>query len=198
MIVVDIETSGLDMNECGVWQIGALDLDNPSNVFLEEGRIDDSDRVEQGALEVVGKSEEELRDRGKQSQRQLIENFLKWCESVDMKNCLCQNPQFDLGFLDIRIRKYGLKWVFHHRAFDLHSIAHFRYFQLKKEFLIRENYSDMGLSNILKFVGMVDNRGAHNALEDARLTAECFSRIVYGRGLLERYKNFEVPEYLKK
>lgn len=45
MIVVDIETSGLDFNKCGIWQIGALELENPANTFLEEARIDDEDEI---------------------------------------------------------------------------------------------------------------------------------------------------------
>ena len=76
MIVLDIEASGLDSGRCGIWQIGALDFENPDNYFLEEGRIDDEDIVEQDALKVIGKEESELRDKTKQSQKQLIINFL--------------------------------------------------------------------------------------------------------------------------
>lgn len=66
----------------------------------------------------------------------------------------------------------------------------------------------MGLTNILEFCGMkderislrdghVDRKGSpHNALEDAKLEAECFSRMAYGRNLLEEYKKFPLPDYL--
>ena len=33
MILLDIETSGLKFNECGIWQIGAIDL-NTKEEFL--------------------------------------------------------------------------------------------------------------------------------------------------------------------
>ena len=36
MIVLDIESSGLDSGRCGIWQIGALEFENPSNTFLQE------------------------------------------------------------------------------------------------------------------------------------------------------------------
>ena len=55
----------------------------------------------------------------------------------------------------------------------------------------------MGLKNTLKFCGMADNRKNHNALEDAKLTAECFSRIVNGNILFSEFKDFKIPEYLK-
>jgi len=42
MIVVDIETSGIDYNRVGIWQIGAIEFENQ---FLEESRIDDEDEI---------------------------------------------------------------------------------------------------------------------------------------------------------
>ncbi len=35
-------------------------------------------------------------------------------------------------------------------------------------------------------------------LEKARLTAECFSRIVYGKFLLEKFYKCKIPEYLTR
>jgi len=202
MIVLDIETSGLDCVKCGIWQIGAIDLDT-NEEFLEEARIDDEDLIldskeAKPVLEVIGKKEESLRDNTKQSQKQLLISFFNWCKDRKLKNCLCQNPQFDLGFIWVKARKYGLEIPLHHRAYDLHSMASLKYFQLNNEFLIKKDYSDMGLKNILNFCGMQDNRGAHNALEDCKLTAECFSRIVYSKNLFLEYSKFPIPEYLKK
>ena len=117
---------------------------------------------------------------------------------IQIKDCICQNPQFDWSFLNIKAAKYKLSFPFIHRAYDLHTIAQLKYFQLKNRFLIKQNISDMGLSKILIFVGMKDNRKEHNALEDVRLSAECFSRIVYGKNLIDLYKQFEIPPYLKE
>ncbi len=210
MIVVDIETSGLDFEKCGIWQIGALDFYNPENTFLEEARIDDEDVVQDKELEVTGKTEEKFRNKDKQSQKQLLKNFFKWLEGIKIKNFICENPQFDLGFIATKARKYGLKILFHHRAYDLHSIASLKYFEVKREFLIKDNHSDMGLPRTLEFCGIPDERRIiednkvvkegklHNALEDCKLEAECFSRIVYGKGLFKEYSKFPIPEYLKK
>ena len=59
MIVVDLEMSGLDMANCGIWQIGAVDLNNPQEIFFEEGRIDDEDVVQSEALKVIGKTDDQ-------------------------------------------------------------------------------------------------------------------------------------------
>jgi len=201
-IVLDIETSGLDSGRCGIWQIGAIDLNDTSKYFLEESRIDDEDEIvnagNKPVLEVIGKTEKQLRDRKKQSQRQLLENFFKWVGKRPMKNFLCQNPFFDVGFLELKARRYGIKMPFHYRSFDLHSIAQSRYHQFRDEFLIREGHSDMGLSNILKFCGLQDNRKVHNALEDCRLTAECFYRLINGKNLFPEYAQYKIPEELKQ
>jgi len=209
-IVLDFETSGLDLNTSGIWQIGAIDLNNPDEFFLEEGRIDEDDLIDNNALEVVGKTEEELRDKNKQSQKQLFEMFLSWFEKRTSKNFLCQNPQWDVSWLIIRIKKYGLRRNFHHRSFDLHSIAQIKYKEVMGEFLIDNDHSGMNLSSILGFCGLKEKRKImknekviqegkpHDALEDCKLEGECFSRLVYGENIFPEFKEFEVPEVLRK
>ena len=48
-IVLDLEMSGLDVVRCGIWQIGAIDL-NTMEEFLEESRIDNEDIIDQESL----------------------------------------------------------------------------------------------------------------------------------------------------
>lgn len=202
-IVLDLETCGPDFVKCGIWQIGAVDLSTMEE-FIEECRIDDDDKIVDDlnasvpVLEFIGKTEEELRDKNKQSQKELMSKFLKWVESRAMRNFLCENPQFDVAFMFAKARKYGLKVPFHYRAFDLHSIAQTKYFELNKKLLVKDNHSDLGLKNILEFCGMKDNRGFHNALEDCKLEAECFSRLLNGKNLFPEYSQFKVPEVLRK
>ena len=208
MIVLDIETSGGNALEHGVWQIGAIDL-NTMEEFLEEGKIDDEDVVSEEALRIIGKTEEELRDKTKQSQKQLLEKFFNWFKTRKMKNLLCHLPSFDHGFLKIKAKKYFNTdpfWPDYHRTFDLHSIAQVKFFELNRKFLINDNnHSDMGLRNILKMCGIEDKRKGretegtpHNALEDCKLEGECFSRIVYGKNLFPEYDQFKIPEELTK
>ncbi len=197
MIILDIETSGLDPQENGIWQIGAIELENPKNQFLEEAKIDNKDLTQPGALEITNKTEEQLRDSNTQSQTQLLINFFEWVNKINIKMSICQNPAFDLSFIKIKAKKYNLTYPFHHRSLDLHSVAQTIQFKTKQKFKILDNKSDMGLSNILEFVGMSDNRNAHNALEDAKLTAECFSRLIYNKNLLEEYSQFKIPDYFQ-
>ena len=209
MIVLDLETSGIKMVECGIWQIGAIDLETGEE-FLEDGRIDDEDIISEGALGVTGKTEEELRNPKKQTQKELLEKFFKWVSERKVKNFICQNPQFDLSWLSIRAEKYCLEKSYPYRAFDLHTIAQMKYKEINKDFLMVNEKSDMNLSKALELCGLKDERiqlngediikegKHHNALEDAKLTAECFSRLVYGKNLFPEFSKFPVPEVLKK
>ena len=196
-IILDLETSGLDKVKCGIWQIGAIDLNN-NEEFFQEGRIDDKDFVEKDALKVIGKTEEDLRDKNKKTQKQLLKEFFQWLETRKVKNFLCQNPQFDVTFLEIKANEYGLKIPFRYKCFDSHTIAQMVYYKINGEFWFEDGRSKMNLGKILEFVGMKDNRQAHNALEDCKLTAECFSRLIYGENLFPEYSQFKIPKELTK
>jgi DNA polymerase III epsilon subunit-like protein len=209
MIVVDIETSGVDYLHSGIWQIGAVDLSTKEE-FFQESRIDEEDSVSSEALLVIGKTEKQLRDSIKQSQKKLLANFFQWYSKRKNKVFIAQNPQFDLVFLDIKAKKYGLKSPFGYRAFDIHTIGALRHMQINGNFLIEKELSGMRLSEIIQFCGLKDTRvivekgkiiqkgASHNALEDAYLEAECFSRLVFGKNFLSKYSGFPIPKELKK
>ncbi|MCH7568242.1 MAG: 3'-5' exonuclease [Nanoarchaeota archaeon] len=211
MIVVDIETSGnFEPQKIGIWQIGAVDFDNPKNTFLEESRIDEEDEIVKEALMITGKTEKELRNENKQPQKDLLKNFFDWAAKIENKTLVAHNTPFDYGFLFLRAKKYGLEFPFGYKTFDLHVIAAVKYFEINREFLMEEGNSKMNLPNILQMCGMKDERiqmkdnkiikegKPHNALEDAKLTAECLSRILYGKGLFEEYNILSIPEVLRK
>jgi len=223
MIVLDIESSGLDMTKCGIWQIGAIDLENPENIFLEESRIDDHDSVEEGALKVIGKTEEKLRDSSKQSQKQLILSFFKWVEKIDEKIIVGQNIGWDLNFIQNKVFYYDLynefKKVLSVKGLDLYAIAQLIYFKKYKHFKVNDfGKGKFNLSDILKFCGIPDPRISlrdyreakemstqiekqgtpHNALEDCKLEGECYSRLMYGKTIFPEYEQYSIPDYLIK
>jgi len=211
MIVLDIEASGLDSGKCGIWQIGALDLESKEE-FLEEARIDDEDEIFEEALKVIGKREEELRDSKKQSQKELIERFLEWLKRFDERILMGQNIGWDMSFIQNKCIRYGIHDKFRkitgQRTIDLHTIANLIYKDKYGEFKTEKGKSSMSLSSILEFCGLKDERREmeggevvkegkpHNALEDCKLEAECYFRLVHGKNLFEEYSKFKIPEHL--
>jgi DNA polymerase III epsilon subunit-like protein len=215
MIVLDIEASGLDNGRNGIWQIGALEFENPKNVFFGECRIDDEDEIMLEALELIGKTEAELRDNRKQSQKKLILAFLEWTKTCKNKISIGQNIGWDLTFIQNKCLRYGLRKGFSEfigvRSIDLHALTQLIHYQINNGFLVGDHgRSDLSLSKIIGFCGIEDKRrimskgkiveegNPHNALEDVRLTAECFSRIFYGKKLFEEFEGFPLPSYLIK
>jgi DNA polymerase III epsilon subunit-like protein len=201
MIILDIETSGL-ISKCGIWQIGAINIDN-QEYFIEDARIDDDDLVEEGALKVTGKSEEELRDKNKQPQIQLISNYLDWVEKQEEKLFCGQNVGWDASMIEAKTVKYDMHKKFSsihgQRGNDLHTIVQERYYGIYGKYFKKETgQSAFNLGKILEFCGMQDNRGAHNALEDCKLEGEAYCRLKFGKNLFEEFRKFDIPEYLKK
>ena len=215
MIVLDIEASGIDTGRCGIWQIGSIDLENPENYFLEEGRIDSDDEIMEEALKLIEKTKEDLLDKNKQSQRELILKWLKWVGSCKEKLFTGQNVGWDLSFIQNRCMRYDIMDEFRkfagQRGMDLQTIAQMRYNKIHGKYLLKEDgRSDMNLKSVLDLCGIPDKRkqvsggevseeGApHNALEDCKLEGECYSRLEYGKNLFPEYSQFEIPEELRK
>ncbi|MEK6860680.1 MAG: 3'-5' exonuclease [Nanoarchaeota archaeon] len=209
MIVIDIETSGkFDPVRNGICQIGAIEFENPSNTFFQEARIDTEDFVEEESLLIMGKTESELRDNNLQSQKELLKNFFKWVSKIETKIFAAHNTPFDYGFIAVKAKKYGLANPFRHRTYDLHVFAAMKILQLNGEMPISNGRSTLCLPKILEFCGIKDTRikvdegvvvkngTPHNGLDDAKLEAECISRILYGKGLLEEFNKFKIPKFL--
>jgi len=215
MIVLDIESSGLDTGKCGIWQIGSIDLENPKNYFLQEAKIDEEDEIEKEALIITGKTESELRNPEKQTQKSLILNFLGWVKSYREKIMFGQNVGWDITFIQNKCLRYKIMDKFREtmgvRSIDLHALAQLKHKEIHNKFLINESgRSEMSLKSILNFCGLEDKRKQsiggeiseggtpHNALEDCKLEGECYYRIMFGKNLFPEYSKFKIPEILKK
>lgn len=214
MIILDIETTGLT-NDAGICEIGAIDFNNSNNYFLQDCRIDSEDVVTEGALKVNGRTPEQLYDINKQSQKQLIENYLSWVENQPEKLFFGQNVSWDITMIQAKSLKYGieLKFLDNHgqRGFDIHTLAQEKYNELNGHYFLNLNgRSAMNLGKVLEFCGLkderinIDFRGVqrqgkdHSALEDCKLEGEALSRIKFGKNHFPEYVSFEIPDYLKK
>jgi len=191
MIVLDIETSGFSPIENGIVSIGAINTETDEE-FYEECRLDDGDEIEEEAMKVNGFSEKEMRNENKQTQKQLIEKFFAWLENQENKVIAGHNVGFfDLNFLKMKAEKYKINFKTRYRSLDLCSIAQARYFQLNGKFLL-DDYKEngMNLPKVLEMCGIKDERiqlkdgkivkegKPHNALEDCKLEALCFKKLL--------------------
>lgn len=214
MIVLDIETSGLT-HDCGICEIGAINTNDLSKTFLQDCRIDEGDTITEGAMRVNGRNLDILKDKNKQTQKELIENYLNWVSMQEEKLFYGQNVAWDISMIQAKSIKYDLhkKFLEVHmqRGMDLHTLAQERYFEINGKYLLKETgQSAFNLGKILEFCGIPDERinvkgneiiregKYHTALEDCALEGEAIYRLKFGKNLFKEFKQFEIPVYLRK
>lgn len=192
MIVIDIETSGLDPKKHGILSIGAVDYNNPSNTFYEEAKIEEGKEIDSVALKINGFTEKCIKDPGKNPLNRVLYNFQIWLNNIKEITLAGQNPAFDAGFLKQAFKEKGFYWCFGHRYVDLYSVAISTY--LKKGFDIPQKSGRyiINLDEILWSVGLSKRGEIHNGLMDAKLEAEAFSRLIYSKNWSEEFSEFPV------
>lgn len=196
MIVVDIETTGLDPTKHSIVSIGALDFSDPQNQFYQECRIFDGAEITLEALEINGFSEEQVRDGNKKSLEQAVKEFFLWSDSCSDKTLAGENPSFDRDFLRASAERYGILWTFGYRTIDLHSLCYSHYIRRGMNPPNKNGRTDLNLDKILNYVGLPSEPRPHHALTGAKMEAEALSRFIYGKPLLEEFKRYELPYHL--
>ncbi len=197
MLVIDVETTGLDPNKYSILSIGAVDFDNPKRQFYGECKTWEGAIISEDSLEINNFTEEDARDPKKKSLESLMYEFKKWIDASDKITLAGQNPSFDRDFLNNSFWRAGINFKFAARNIDLHSVAYYDYLKKGIEIPYKNNHSDLSLDIIAKYAGLDSEPKPHNALNGAKLEAEAFSRIMLGKKLLPEFDEFEIPEYLK-
>ncbi|MEN9561183.1 MAG: hypothetical protein RIQ56_456 [Candidatus Parcubacteria bacterium] len=196
MLVLDVEATGVEAHKHSIVSVGAIDLSNPSNRFYEECRVWDGAHIMDEALAVNGFSKEQVTDKTKQSEADLVHAFLHWSESVEERTFAGQNPSFDRDFLKYATERAGhTSWPFAHRTLDTHTMAwmHMINRGLQPPVDPVHKRSALNLDAVLNYCGIPEEPNPHNALTGALSHAEVISRLLYGRKLLPEFSEFEIP-----
>lgn len=196
MIVVDMESSGLDPLINSLLSIGAVDFEKPANQFYGECRIWPGAHIDKESLAVNGFKKDEIISDSKQTEKDLLNSFLKWTESCEELTIAGQNPSTDRDFLKAAAGRYHINWTFAFRIIDLHSIVYFHMMKKGIKPPVINKHSGLSLDKILNYVGMPDEPKPHNGLRGAKLEAEAFSRLIYKKPLLDEYSQYPLPESL--
>lgn len=177
---LDVETGGTDPHICALLSIGAYA--NGKSFYVEicppEGLI-----IEEQALQINGLDPRRLRETGVSEKEALQRLFVFLAEAGDA-TLLGQNPSFDASFIRAACRRNGLDCPLGYRSIDLHAVAAtlmaafggYPVAPIKGHPGMAR--TDVNLDTILGWAGMEKRTGAHNALEDARLTYDAWTKIV--------------------
>ncbi len=196
MIIVDVETTGIDPKKNSIVSIGALDFLNPENQFYQECRIWDGAEIIKEALEINGFSEEEIKDPKKKTLEEAIKNFLEWTIKIEEKVLAGENPSFDRNFLKTSAQRFGIDWMPNYRTIDLHSLCYVHYLRRELKPPMKDGYTDLNADKIFKYTGLSKEPKPHNALIGAKMEAEALSRLIYGKNLLKEFEEYPIPNYL--
>jgi DNA polymerase III epsilon subunit-like protein len=197
MIVLDIETSGLDPETHGILSVGAFDITSGES-FYEECRLREGEKIDENALDVNGFTMDECRDKTKQSTRDLLQHFETWLKERTIKMIGGLHVQsFDVPFLNRKATQVGLRLRLHRRSIDLHSIAFAKMQNLGKVVPMTDGWSVMDTDFIHPFCGLPKEPKPQNALNGAKWEAESIYRLINGKSLIKDFSRHPVPDYLK-
>lgn len=196
MIVLDIETTGVDFKVHSIVSIGAVDFLHPERRFYEECRIFPSAHIDPEGLAVNGFTQEQIEDVSKKTDGEIVKDFLKWLSESEEQTIAGQNPMVvDVPFLRAVSERYHFNNTFAHRSLDLHSVC---YLHMTERGVTPpvdpvKKHTALNSDTIMTYVGIPTEPHPHNALNGALYEAEAFSRLLYGKFLLEEFKKCPIP-----
>ena len=193
MLVVDVQTTGWDERKDHIIEIGAVDFTDPARTFHRECRLSPNASISREALRTFQFERRTLIDAGRPTVRSAIYDFIGWSEASEVRTLAGQNSWFDAAFLRAAADRYCVHWPFGYRQVDLHSVLFATLMRQGIDIPVEEGLDALSLSAAMRFVGLEYGAGRRSALTNARLTAEAFSRLIYGKGLLEEYERYEIP-----
>ena len=199
MIVIDVETTGLNAKYHSLLSIGAVDLDKPWRQFGIDCRIRECAKVDLAALAVNGYTQERLRE-SLFSDKEALLLYLNWEQWSDDKTLAGENPaRIDLQFMQETADIYHLPVDFGRRTIDLHTAVYLDHIRRGIKPPLKDARSVCNSDYSMTYVGLPNEPKPHTyGLTGAQYEAEAFSRLLYARGLFEEFAAHPLPEYLKK
>lgn len=195
MIIIDIEASGVDNRKHSIVSIGALDFSNPTNRFYGECRIWPGAHIMDEALKVNGFTKDQITDPSKESEAELVQEFMEWSQHMSDRTLTGQNVSFDRDMLKNACDRANLPWDFAHRTIDTHTLCFMHMIKrgLTPPFDPQHRRSALNLDTILNYCGIPEEPKPHNALTGAMSHTEVTSRLLHDKKLLPEFSQFEIP-----
>lgn len=184
IIFLDVETGGLDETKNPLLTLGACCVDRINKQLLDTYYVtyrhnSNIYTVTKQALKVNGLNIDEINsDPSSITHEEGAGHFAKWLQRQSIVNnrkliVAGHNLHFDKRFIVSQLRMDWNKY-FHYREIDTQVVAGF----LKDVGLL--HLKSTGLDALASSLGIKGrSAGAHNALDDAKVTARCYLKMVY-------------------
>ncbi len=184
IVVLDLETSGLDATRHAILEMGAVMLDGWSLERLDEFACEVCFPYwlewDDGAEGVHGLSYAQATDLSRTPEHEAYRRLMAWLDRHRCGKCLVMagmNPGFDLAFLRAVASRCGpsaLHKRISHRTLDLHSLA-WSYAWRERPGMDR---GSLHTDAIYELLGRKPEARPHRALEGARREAEALALLL--------------------
>lgn len=192
-LVMDLEMTGPEPDYNEIIQIGAEIYDdewNRKGEYLTNVYPENEDAFSGHSEEIHGISLDDL-DEAPMMYDVLpeFESWIRKCLHMPdderlWKVIICgQSVINDINFLSYAYKKEKLKWPFSYQLLDLHTVSYYGFMILRNN--DRQVPKSLSLESVAKYFGLTRETETHNALEDARLTADCLKAFFELTGKLE-------------
>jgi len=196
MIVLDVETTGLDSTAGSIVSLGALVLEAPNTRFYEECRVWEGAVIEDEALAVNGFSRAQVTSINRMTEAELVQKFVVWAkEHTDDYTLGAQNVSFDLEFIQAACARAGIACPFGKRSVDVHSLVWMHMQSRGVPIPLSRNRSALSLDTALVYCGLPVEESPHNALTGALCHAEVLARVTYTKSIVAEFSSFPIPDW---
>jgi len=95
------------------------------------------------------------------------------------------------------VKREHIPWIIPHRTLDLHTLGYSYFLRHGLVPPTKNKRTALNLDFILKLVGLPEEANPHHALTGAKMEAEAFSRLLFGKNLLAEFAQYPLPEIFK-
>ncbi len=147
------------------------------------------------ALGVNGFTREQISDNNKQTEAELVTEFMEWTRGLADRTMAGQNVSFDRAYLEASCARAGVQYDLPFRTIDAHTLCymHMTVRKITPPFDAVHKHSALNLDGVMNYCGLPDEPDPHNALTGAMSHAEVVSRLLYTKKLLPEFSQFEIP-----
>jgi DNA polymerase III epsilon subunit-like protein len=193
MIILDVETTGLDAKKNSLVAIGAIDFDHPEERFYEECQIWDGAEVNPNALKVNGLTEEELRDASKKTEKDIVLNFRDWARGRGDLTIAGHNPHVDRDFINSALERAGEPELISRRMVDQHTLVYNHMLQRGLTPPMKNGISAIESDFVMDYVGIPAEPKPHVAINGALWEYEAIYRLLHDKAGLEEFQAYPIP-----
>ena len=199
MIVLDVETTGIDEKKNSIIEIGAIDFFHPEDRFVMACKPWEGAELNLRDLKINGNTPETLQDPSRASLEEAAKRFYEWSNNIKSDVIIAaQNPDFDTRFLKYSFDLYGVPWIYGRRTVDQHAVVYSRLVEKGIEIPLKKRTSNLSGDKIMELVGLPKEPRPHKALNGALWETEALSRVIYGKNAVEEFEKYPIPTYLIK